>query len=179
LISTGFSFRRTRTHDVRLDPGLGGGSLWDIGCYAVNLARLLARTEPVAATGIAVMAPSGVDDSFSGLLQFPGALVASVHSSFRAEYRTWLEVTGGEGALRVTNPFRPGVAEHIEIERGEQRDRIPVEGSPALFVRQVEDFVAAALDGKAPRVSLSESRGNAAALAALYASAGSGRTVTI
>ena len=36
-------------------------------------------------------------------------------------------------------------------------------------MREIEDFVAAVLDGAPPVVSLAESRGNAATLAALYA----------
>jgi predicted dehydrogenase len=179
IISAGFTFLQDRVPDVRLDPALGGGSLWDIGCYAVSIARLVAGAEPVAALGVAVPAGSGVDDAFSGLLEFPQGVVATVHSSFRAAYRTWLEVSGSDGVLRVAHPFRPEERESIELQRSDDRRRIVVEGSTALFVRQIDDFVAAALDGKAAQVSLAESRGNAAALVALHASARTGRRVAI
>lgn len=179
VIDAGFSYRQSRVPDVRLDASLGGGSLWDVGCYAVSLARLIAGAEPVSAVGVAARTDGGIDDAFSGLLRFPDDVIATVHSSFRASYRTWLHVTGAGGVLRVMNPFRPGPTEEIEVRRGEEVMRVAVEGSPALFVRQIEDFVAAAIDGKAPAVSLAESRGNAAALAALYASAQTGCVVTI
>ena len=178
-IAAGFTFAQGRSPDVRLDAALGGGSLWDVGCYAVNAARLIAKAEPVEVVGFATMTPRHVDDAFTGLLRFPGSLVATVHSSFRAEHRTWLEIGGAEGVLRVANPFRPGPSEEIEWQRGDETRRLSVEGSPALFVRQVDDFVAAALDGKPPTVSLRESRGNAAVLAALYESARTGRAVKI
>ena len=45
--------RRAATNDVRLDAALGGGSLWDVGCYAVGIARLVAGAEPVEAFGYA------------------------------------------------------------------------------------------------------------------------------
>jgi predicted dehydrogenase len=179
LITAGFTYMQSRSPDVRLDAALGGGSLWDIGCYAVSAARLLAGDEPVEALGMANIAGHGVDDAFSGLLRFPRGVVASVHSGFRAEYRTWLDLSGSDGVMRVANPFRPGPLEEITVQRGDETRRIAVDGSPALFVRQIEDFVAAALDGKPPAIPLSESRGNAAALAALYASARTGRIVTI
>ena len=179
LIDAGFAYRQSRVPDIRLDAVLGGGSLWDVGCYAVSVARLVAGTEPVSALGFAEVTKAGIDDAFSGLLRFPGNVIATVHSNFRASYRTWLEVTGTDGVLRVINPFRPGPAEEIEVRRGDDVERVAVEGSPALFVRQIEDFAAAAIDGKAPAVSLAESRGNAAALAALHASAQSGRAVAI
>jgi predicted dehydrogenase len=179
LVEAGFSFQQERSPDVRLDPALGGGSLWDIGCYAVNAARVVIGSEPTAAVGMATMHTSGVDDAFTGLLQFPQGVIATIHSSFRAAYRNWLDVIGSDGTLRVANPFRPGPSESIEFRRGTDARHVVVEGSEDLFVRQIEDFVAAALDGKAPFVSLADSRGNAAALAALYESARAGTIVAI
>lgn len=178
-LSAAFTFERTRSPDIRLDRTLGGGSLWDIGCYAVSIARLIAGEEPVQATGFAAMGTTGIDESFTGLLQFPGGLVAAVHSSFRAAYRTALEVTGSRGTLRVANPFKPGVREYIDVEREDGRERIAVEGSPLLFLRQIEDFVAAVLDERPPAVSLRESRGNAAALSALHEAARTGQVVQL
>lgn len=180
LIAAGFSFTQSRVPDVRLDAALGGGSLWDIGCYAVSIARVVAGRDPIAVLGTATPTrDGGVDAAFSGLLRFSDGLVATIHSSFLATYRTWLEVHGRDGVLRVANPFRPGASEDIEVQRGEERERLAIAGSPALFVRQVDDFVAAALDGRAPLVSLEESRGNAAALAGLYEAARAGRAVTL
>lgn len=170
-ISSGFTFLQSRQPDVRLDLALGGGSLWDVGCYAVSVARLVAGTEPTEAFGYAATTPGSVDETFTGLLRFPRDVVATIHSGFREPYRTWLEIAGADGVLRVANPFKPVPRDEIVCQIGDEVRRVPVEGSPLLFVRQVEDFVAAALDGRPPVVSLQESRGNAAALAALYASA--------
>jgi D-xylose 1-dehydrogenase (NADP+, D-xylono-1,5-lactone-forming) len=178
-LNTGFTYLQNRAPDVRLDASLGGGSLWDVGCYAVSATRLVTGAEPRAAFGFATLAPTGVDDSFTGLLEFANGLVATVHSSFRAPHRTWLEASGTDGVLSVAHPFRPASPDVIEIRRGDERRRESVEGSPQLFVRQIDDFVAAALDGRAPAISLTDSRGNAAALAALHAAARTRRAVTL
>ena len=141
---------------------------------------LVAGAEPTSVCGMAATTSAGVDDAFAGLLQFPGGLLATIHSSFRATYRTWLDVTGPEGTLRINSFFKPGPREIIEVHReDEEVQRLPVEGSPLLFVKQIDDFVAAALDGRPPAVSLRESRGNTAVLAALHESAKTGRAVTI
>jgi predicted dehydrogenase len=149
---------------------LGGGSLWDIGCYPVSAALAIAATTPREAFGWAIKAPTGVDASCTALLRFPGQLVAMIHSGFRAAYRTWLEVAGADGAIRVVNPFKPGPLDAIELRRGDRTETITVEGSPLLFVRQIDDFVAAVLDGRAPAMTLQESRGVAATLAAVHRS---------
>ena len=185
-INAGFTYMQTRDPDIRRDVGLGGGSLWDVGCYAVSIARLVAGAEPTSVVGLATTRSgddfaqgTSVDDTFAGVLRFSSGLIATVHSSFRAEYRGWLEVTGTAGVLRVGNPFRPGALEQIDVRRAGRWTRIDVDGSPLPFVRQIDDFVAAVLDAKAPALSLTDSRGNAAVLAALYASARTGRAVAV
>jgi len=170
MISSGFTFQQSRHDDVRLDAALGGGSLWDVGCYPVSIVQLIVDSAPVEVFGWARMA-AGVDQSFTGLLRFSSDVVATIHSSFRAAYRAWLEVVGEEGVLRVENPFKPGASEDIIVHRGAEIAHVAVQGSSLLFVRQIEDFVAAALDGHQPTVSLAESRRNADTLAALYRSA--------
>ena len=128
-IITGFTYEQARADDVRLRPELGGGSLWDIGCYAVNYARLLAGSEPDEVFGWATIGPSGVDESFTGLLRFASGTVAEIHCGFRTAYRTWLEVLGQDGTMRVPNPFRPGSREEIELHRQDVTRRVCVDGS--------------------------------------------------
>jgi D-xylose 1-dehydrogenase (NADP+, D-xylono-1,5-lactone-forming) len=178
-LSASFTFERTRQDDVRLDPALGGGALWDIGCYTTSITRLLAGGEPRAVAGIALSGRTGVDEAFTGVMEFAEGVTATIHSSFRAAYHTSLEVGGRDGVLRVANPFKPGPHEVIVIERGGTAEHVPVDGSQLLFVRQVEDVVAAILDGRPPTVTLRESRGNAATLAALYEASRTGRVVEI
>src|SRR5688500_18862836 len=134
-ISSGFTFAQSRPADVRLDPALGGGSLWDIGCYAVSAANAIAGHVPDAAFGFATRHDGGVDDSFTGLLRFRDGVVATIHSGFRAAYRTWLDVAGADGVLRVANPFKPGPREEIVLQRGDRTEILTVDGSTLLFVR--------------------------------------------
>src|SRR5215218_4879676 len=56
--------------DVRVQPGLDGGSLMDIGCYPLNAARFLLDAEPLEVTAIQRFDPSlGVDTSLAMLLR--------------------------------------------------------------------------------------------------------------
>ena len=171
-ISSGFTYPQNRAGDVRLDAGLGGGALLDVGCYPASYACLLVGRDAIDAAGMARTAASGVDEEFTGLLRFPGDRTAAVYASCRAAYRTWLDITGSEGWMRVPSPFRPAARETIEIERMGERRTVEVPGSPLLFVRQIEDFVGAVLDRTPPVVPLSDSRRVAAALARLRAAAG-------
>lgn len=171
-VVSGFTFAlEGAATNIRMKRDLGGGALWDVGCYPVTYAQLIAGHEPKLVVGSAHWHESGVDEAFTGLLRFdPGGMTANIYAGFRAAYRTWLEVIGSEGGLTVPNPFRPGPIETLELERGGVLEQIEVAGSPEIFVREVEDFEASVLDGAPQIVSLAESRRTAATLLALHAS---------
>jgi len=170
-IVSGFTFTLTNGADVRLDPALGGGSLWDIGCYPITYARLLAGCDPKMVFGSAHWHAGGVDEEFMGMLRFPGGTTATIYSGFRAAFRTWLEVIGSDGSLTVPNPFKPGPREVLELERNGRIEAIEVAGSAELFVRQIEDFERSVLDSAPSVVTLADSRHAAATIAALLDSA--------
>jgi predicted dehydrogenase len=177
-IVSGFTFALDRAADIRLNPALGGGALWDVGCYPVTYVRLLAGHDPTMVFGTAQWSESGVDEEFIGMLRFDDGVTASIYAGFRSEYRTWLEILGTNGAMTVPNPFRPGPLERIELERGGRVEHIEVPGSAGIFINEVADFEARVLDGAPAVVSLAESRGTAAMLAALYAAASTEKSST-
>jgi xylose dehydrogenase (NAD/NADP) len=174
-IVSGFTYAQARADDVRLVRSLGGGAVWDVGCYPVSYACLLTGHDHVTAAGVARMTGSGVDEELTGVLRFPAGLTASIYAGFRAAHRTWLEVVGSEGSLVVPNPFKPGPIEQLTLERLGERQTLAVPGSSLLFARQVEHFVARVLDGAPATVSLTDSRRTVAACCALLDAAGVGR----
>src|ERR1035437_10636804 len=92
-IRSTFSFAITNTTDVRLEPGLDGGALMDVGCYAVSGSRLVAGVEPVRVFGEQALGPSGVDEQFWGMLRFPSGVVAEIVAGFTSTQRS-LEAVG-------------------------------------------------------------------------------------
>jgi D-xylose 1-dehydrogenase (NADP+, D-xylono-1,5-lactone-forming) len=174
-----FTYPQSRLNDVRLDPALGGGSLWDVGCYPVSFASFIAGGPPVEVMGWASLGPSGVDEMFSGMLRYASGVTARIDCGFRAVSRTWMEIAGSDGVLVVAAPFKPGAREEIALRRHDGHQVIAIDGSRTLFVRQVDDFAAAALDGAPPVVPLAESRAIAGTLAALHESARLNRPVCL
>lgn len=167
-----FTYPQSRLHDVRLVPALGGGCLWDVGVYPVSLACLLAKGTPSETRGIAVIGPSGVDESFAGLLRFPTGVTAHVDAGFRAISRAWVEVTGDAGVLMIPSPFKPGLREELVLRREDGHQVIVVHGHELPFVALVRDFERTVLDGEPPVVPLAETRRTVAVCRALLESAG-------
>ena len=165
-----FTFVNRRDDDARWDPALGGGSLWDVGCYPVSYARVVTGSEPVRVQGWSRLTAGGVDETFAGLLEFPGGVVATFDSSFRSPFHTQVDVAGTRGRIRVATPFKPGQESAIEVIDADGSRTVAVDGQE-LYSGEVEDLASAILDGTPPRVTLADSRANVAALVALHESA--------
>ncbi len=155
-VVSGFTFALEPAPNIRLDQTLGGGSLWDVGCYPVTYARLIVGPRPKMVFGTAHCHRGGVDEEFMGMLRFPGGTTArsrpdSAPRTGRGS-RSW-ERRRIDGAQSVPAgcPRDPGAG------AGRQIERIDVIGSPEIFVRQIEHFEASALDGTPPVVTLAES----------------------
>ncbi len=180
LVKGAFTFTITDESDVRLNPKLHGGSLWDVGCYPLSYARMIYAGEPVRVMGMAYVGSSGVDEAFVAQLEFSPRAFAQFDSGFRVPFRTHIEIVGSEGVIVVPAPFKPGPRETIYI--GSASDRLEpmvVEGPDLLYLGEVEDMVRAILDGAPPRVSLEDSLGNVRAIQALLRSAKEGRAITM
>jgi xylose dehydrogenase (NAD/NADP) len=168
-IRSAFTFLLTDPGDVRLSGELEGGALLDLGCYCVSASRLLAG-EPGSATGVRVLGGRGVDVSFAGVMRFPEDVLAAFDASFAAADRSWLEVAGEAGALRVADPWHarsPGIV--LRDGRGEHR----IEVAPADAYRLEAEDLAALVDGGPGRGRLGrdDAVGQARALGMLHRAA--------
>jgi D-xylose 1-dehydrogenase (NADP+, D-xylono-1,5-lactone-forming) len=180
VVRGSFTFPLTREGDVRLDPALGGGCLWDLGVYPISYARMMIGAEPVEAFGWQSVGPTGVDVAFAAQLRFPRDVVMQCDTGFRAAFRRDVEIVGSEASLLIPNPFKPGPSEPVHLVRGDARQTIDVAGSNAqLYLGEVEDLADAVLLGRPPAVRLADSRGTVAAIVALLASAREGRPVKV
>ncbi len=173
------SFTRPPEERIRLVPALGGGCLWDVGCYPVELTRFLLGSEPLQAWAWQALGETGVDESFAGTLVFPDSVVLQFHCGFHTPLRPQYQIAGSEAMLSIGEySYTPGCNNTMRlISRG--REEIIHTPDQISFWGEVEDMADAILTGKAPRVSLAESRGNAAALNALRESAATGKVVDI
>ena len=166
LMNGTFSFFMANEDDPRVGPGMGGGSLMDVGCYPVSLARRIAGEDADRVGAFARFDEQGVDRTFIGQLHFPGGLLAQFDSGFAAPDRERVEIVGSDATLVLTSPFLPepdGPPPALMMWRG--RDATPIDvASVDQYQAEVEDLTAAILDGTPPRVDLSFSRGTIATL---------------
>jgi predicted dehydrogenase len=175
FVGSTFRFLLSNPASIKLRPELGGGALYDVGCYPVNLAGLVAdsvagaqpgevRPESVAA---GFVREGGVDVSFSGVLKYPSGLIASLNAGFNAHRRVCSEIIGTQGVLEVPDTFFDN-AGALTLTTGDAKTEIPVAESDR-YRAEVEDFADAVRNGRPPRFGLAETVRNAETLDRLLA----------
>jgi xylose dehydrogenase (NAD/NADP) len=174
LIQANFCFMLANPASIKLKPELGGGALYDIGCYPINFTGLVAdeiagaagasRPETVAAACTRV---GGIDETFSALLRYPTGLAASLQCSIRSHRSMGATVIGTEGVLEVPDTFLDP-AGALTLVRGDERKEIPVAVSDR-YRAEVEDFSAALQEGRPPLLGLPESVRNLEIIDRLFA----------
>ncbi|MBN1678676.1 MAG: Gfo/Idh/MocA family oxidoreductase [Anaerolineae bacterium] len=182
LINASFSFPLDRPHDVRWEPKMGGGALYDVGCYPVSLVRYMLGQEPLTVTAHAHWGASGVDDLMVGALVFPAGVMASIDCSFVLTLRRLYEVVGTTGALVVNRDYSlkadtPGEIMHY----GPDRKLLHTYRTAAVdsYQLMVQDFNRAVIENTDPVFLPEDAVANMRVLDALYKAAREGGTVSV
>ena len=119
---------------------MGGGALLDVGIYCLE-PLLKIGGEPVRVAGSSIAAPSGVDASFSGWLEFDDGLTASFLASFDAPELQRLEVVGSEAAIACGTAFTAGAHDNlIDIQHRDGRRESLDAGACNPYLAMVEHF---------------------------------------
>jgi predicted dehydrogenase len=172
-----FSYYLPDPADIRNVLAYGGGGLWDIGCYLVNLSRMLFGGEPRDVSASFVRDPAtGVDIVASGTLAFEGGL-ASFTCATQLEPDQRVHVYGTEGRISVGIPFNipPTLPTSVSLTTGrnapEAWDTESIE-IPAAdpYACQADAFAAAVLDGAPSPLPIADALANARVLERLFAS---------
>jgi len=100
-----FSYFNDDPNDIRNQVEAGGGALYDIGCYPVNVSRMLFDAEPIDVDAVIRRDPRfGTDVLTSAMLDF-GGRHATFTCSTQLEDDQRVHIQGTRGRLVVEIPF--------------------------------------------------------------------------
>jgi D-xylose 1-dehydrogenase (NADP+, D-xylono-1,5-lactone-forming) len=175
FVESSFRFLLANPASIKLKPELGGGALYDVGCYPVNFAGVVADAAAGAPAGttrpdsvaVECVRAGGIDLRFSALLKYPSGLVAALHCGFDAHKRVCSEIVGTQGVLEIPDTFFDN-AGALVLTVGDVRREIPVALSDRYRL-EVEDFADAILQQRPPQFALVETLRNAETLDRLFA----------
>ena len=113
-----FSYFNDNPADIRNQPDIGGGALYDIGCYAIVAARHFFEAEPLRAVALVDRDPQlGIDRLTSGLLDFGAGRQLSFTVSMQCRSHQRVTVLGTQGRIELAIPFNaPQGASQIRID---------------------------------------------------------------
>src|SRR4051812_226518 len=106
VIQTIFSYFLTDPDNIRNRVDVGGGGLYDIGCYAINTARYVFSSEPERVIGLFDIDPKmGTDRLTSGLAEFSGHRHLAFTCSTQLVPCQRVQILGTEGRVEIQIPF--------------------------------------------------------------------------
>ena len=154
-VQSWFSYFNDDATNIRNIREVGGGALFDIGCYSVNLSRLLFDAEPRHVSAALVRDPAtGVDVLTSAILTFDNG-IATFTCSTRAEDDQRVHIYGTTGRISIGIPFNIPPDRPTEVYVSSGGDP-PVAPDTRVLTFEVADpytveaerFAAAVLDGR-------------------------------
>jgi predicted dehydrogenase len=180
-VQSWFSFFNDDPTNIRNILEAGGGALYDIGCYCINLSRMLFDGEPGRVTGAVVRDPAGGTDILvAGILEFETG-VASFTASTRAEDDQRVHVYGSRGRISIDIPFNipPHLPTHVRVASGGDPPVTPdvetLTFAPAdPYAAEAERFAEAVLAGRPVPVNPADAVANLRVIEAILASAAEG-----
>ncbi|MEW8970486.1 MAG: Gfo/Idh/MocA family oxidoreductase [Mesobacillus sp.] len=167
--------------NIRMDKSLGGGSIYDVGCYCINSMRYILGAEPVKVHAHGRLDPeTGVDVSAVAYLEFDRNIQGVFDCSFEASFRQEYEVVGTKGRIFVPHAFRPDVFGDIGLitveSNGQQRTE-QVEGD--IYLLEVDHLSKAILEQKPVVYPAEETIANMRVIDACHSSLEKKEEVTI
>ncbi|MFI6079953.1 Gfo/Idh/MocA family protein [Streptomyces sp. NPDC051217] len=161
-----FTVPRRPAGDVRHDPDLGGGALWDTGVYPLRAALHLLGPELELVAALRSSGPEDrVDTGGAALLSTPAGVFAQLSYGLDHAYRSSYELVGSEGRITLDRAFTPP-ADHppvIRVERASGTEEIVLEPHDQVAAT-LNAFASAARAGRAPRDAVADCLRQAALL---------------
>ena len=174
VIQSAFSYMNRDPNKIRNMADIGGGGIYDIGCYPVFISRMLFGEEPVEVMSLIERDPDFKTDRLaSGIMKFPSGQSSFICSTQLVPYQR-VQVLGSEKRIEVEVPFNApnempcrvflddGTANHGRFKI--------VEDLPACdqYTKQAEAFEAKILSGKIDQAPLKDAIKNMCVIDALY-----------
>lgn len=180
-VQIAFSYFNRDGNNIRNRPDVGGGALYDIGCYGVNVSRLVFGAEPRRVISLFDRDPEfGVDRLFSAILDFEKGQASFVCGTQQVPYQR-VQIFGTTGRIEIEIPFNAIPNERMRFRVDDGKDlhgkNAQVEEVPACdqYTIQADVFSRAVLGEGKVAVSLEDARNNMAVIDGLFRSGESNR----
>ncbi|MBN9317029.1 MAG: Gfo/Idh/MocA family oxidoreductase [Devosia sp.] len=181
-----FTYYLTDPTNVRNQADIGGGGIYDIGCYPVTASRFLFESEPTRAVALVDRDPQMKTDRLASvLLDFGGGRQSSFICSTQSVGSQSLELIGTRGRVEILIPFNApeDKATAILIDQGYAQDgslsRREIIPPCDQYTEQANAFCRAILDNKPLEWGVEDAIRHMKVLDAIFASEKTGTWASV
>jgi predicted dehydrogenase len=179
-VQSSFSYFNDDPENVRNMADIGGGGIYDIGCYPITTSRFLFEQEPTRVLSLVERDPKfGTDRLATALLDFPSGQALFVCSTQLVPYQR-TQILGTRGRIEIEVPYNAPLDRPCRVFVDDGRDFLG-SGVETLtfdtvdqYMVEAEAFARAILEKKPAPIPLEDAVQNMAVIDAIFRSAKSG-----
>lgn len=148
-IESNFGYKAKFKASSRIfDKSLGGGSIFDLGCYPLSFVMLFAKNPGrITITSKNLdYAKSGVDNDASAHLNYDNKFEAKIHVSIKDNLNNICIIKGSKGFIKVIEPWKPGTNSSIEITTKKHFYVKSIKSKLPVYTNQIEKVSESFLD---------------------------------
>jgi predicted dehydrogenase len=160
----------------------GGGSMMDIGIYALNASRYLSGEEPTEVNALMHTAPNDprfkeVEENVNFQLRFPSGIIANCTSSYGYSPQSHYRVVGTQGYLDMDPAtWYSGLRLKVGRKNTIEEIELPVRDH---FAMEMDHMSQCVMDNKEPLTPGEEGLKDISLIMAVYEAARTGKTVKV
>lgn len=163
-VDSSFSFILDDLSNVRLDRNIGGGTVYDLGCYTVSFLIELFGEEPETVNVLPTTGEqSGVDEDVLIQMAFPSGMKANSYVSFRSYSHCVSTIIGDKGVIEIPVGFNASGKLEFFVKTSSGREVVTVD-CPDNYLLEIEQMGRVILNGEEPHVGYGFSLKNARVL---------------
>jgi predicted dehydrogenase len=160
----------------------GGGSLMDIGIYALQAARYISGEEPVEVNALSFSTPGDprfleVEESINFQLRFPGGILANCISSYGCMARSQFRAHGTNGYFEL-EPANPYTGLRMRVNTNDISEEVLLEPVDH-FAAEMDHMSQCVMEDKTPLTPGEEGLRDMKIMTAIYEAAATRRTVQL
>jgi predicted dehydrogenase len=160
----------------------GGGSLMDIGIYALNACRYISGEEPTEVNAMEFTTPGDprfkeVEETINFQLRFPSGVLANATSSYGCAYRSHFRALTKNGYIEL-DPAMFYTGARLRVYRGGTLEEVFIEPRDH-FAAEMEHMSQCVIEDKTPLTPGEEGLRDIKIITAIYEAARTGATVKL
>ena len=140
-IESNFGYKAKFKPSSRIfDKSLGGGSIFDLGCYPISFIMLFAKDPKKLSIKSKNLnyAKSGVDDDAKAQLIYDNKFEAKIHVSIKNDLNNICIIRGSKGNIKIIKPWDPGINSIIEVTNKKHFYAKSIKSKLSVYANQIE-----------------------------------------